>query len=82
MDMGNPPGIASSVRCMIDWAMDIRQADLHNATVQATNGYLRSGLHIPHSLVLSMAQFRLGCHNLGLELGKHQGVVWFAHGCK
>jgi hypothetical protein len=36
MDMGNPPGIASSVRGMISWAMDIRKAELHNATVQAT----------------------------------------------
>jgi hypothetical protein len=36
MDMGNPPGIASSVRCMINWSMDIRQAELHDATVQAT----------------------------------------------
>jgi hypothetical protein len=32
---GNPLGIASSVRCTISWAMDIRQAELHNATVQA-----------------------------------------------
>jgi hypothetical protein len=36
MDMGNPPAIASLVRCMIAWAMDIGQAELHNATVQAT----------------------------------------------
>jgi hypothetical protein len=36
MDMGNPPGIASSVRCMIIWAKDISQAELHNARVQAT----------------------------------------------
>jgi hypothetical protein len=35
MDMGNPPGIASLVRCMIDWAVDIMQAELHNATVVA-----------------------------------------------
>jgi hypothetical protein len=25
MDMGHPPGIACSVRCMISWAMDIGQ---------------------------------------------------------
>jgi hypothetical protein len=25
-----------------------------------------------------MAQFRLSSHNLGVELGRHQGVVWFA----
>jgi hypothetical protein len=37
MDMGHPPGIACSVRCMTSWAMDIRQAELQNATVQATN---------------------------------------------
>jgi hypothetical protein len=36
MDMGHPPGIACLVRCMICWAMDIRQTELHNATVQAT----------------------------------------------
>jgi hypothetical protein len=42
--------------------------------------YLRAGLHIPHSLVLSMARFRLSSHNLGVELGRHQGVVWC--GCK
>jgi hypothetical protein len=60
MDMGNPPGIASSVWCINNWAMDIRQAKLHNATVQATyvrhfrtspvgevanmHGYLNDGL--------------------------------------
>jgi hypothetical protein len=43
---------------------------------------LRAGLRIPHSLVLSMARFRLSSHNLGVELGRHQGVVWFARGCK
>jgi hypothetical protein len=36
IDMANPPGIASSVRCMINWAMYIRQAESHNSTVQAT----------------------------------------------
>jgi hypothetical protein len=44
--------------------------------------YLRAGLHIPHSLVLSMARFRLNSHNMGVELGRHQGVVWFARGYK
>jgi hypothetical protein len=44
--------------------------------------YLRAGLRIPHSLVLSMAQFRLSSHNLGVELGRHQEMVWFARGCK
>jgi hypothetical protein len=44
--------------------------------------YLRAGLRIPHSLVLRMARFRLSSHNLGVELGRHQGVVWFASGCK
>jgi hypothetical protein len=29
-----------------------------------------------------MARFRLSSHNLGVELGGHQGVVWFARGCK
>jgi hypothetical protein len=29
-----------------------------------------------------MARFRLSSHNLGVELGRHQGVVWFARGCK
>jgi hypothetical protein len=41
----------------------------------------RAGLRIPHSLVLSMARFRLSSHNLGVELDRHQGVVWFARGC-
>jgi hypothetical protein len=44
--------------------------------------YLRAGLRIPHSLVLSKARFRLSSPNLGVELGRHQGVVWFARGCK
>jgi hypothetical protein len=44
--------------------------------------YLRAGLRIPRSLVLSMARFRLSSHNLGVELGRHQGVVWFVRGCK
>jgi hypothetical protein len=43
---------------------------------------LRAGLRIPHSLVLSMARFRLSSHNLGMELGRNQGVIWFARGCK
>jgi hypothetical protein len=34
MGMGNLTGIASSLQCMISWAMDIRQAELHIATVQ------------------------------------------------
>jgi hypothetical protein len=42
------------------------------------NSYLRAGLRIPHSLVLSMARFRLSSHTLGVELGRHQGVGWFA----
>jgi hypothetical protein len=44
--------------------------------------YLRAGMRIPRSLVLSMARFRLSSHNLGVEIGRHQGVVWFARGCK
>jgi hypothetical protein len=60
MDVGHPPGIACSVRCMISLAMDIRQTELHNATVQANcvrhfrttplgevanmHGYLSTGL--------------------------------------
>jgi hypothetical protein len=35
MGMGNPPGIAISVWCMLIWAMDIRQAEKH-APVRAT----------------------------------------------
>jgi hypothetical protein len=44
--------------------------------------YLRAGLRIPHFLVLSMARSRLSSHDLGVGLGRHQGVVWFALGCK
>jgi hypothetical protein len=44
--------------------------------------YLRVGLRISHSLVMSMARFRLSSHNLGVELGRYQGVAWFARGCK
>jgi hypothetical protein len=44
--------------------------------------YLRAGLRIPNLLVLSMARFSRSSHNLGVELGRHQGVVWFARGCK
>jgi hypothetical protein len=29
-----------------------------------------------------MARFRLSSHNLGVELCRHQGVVWFERGCK
>jgi hypothetical protein len=29
-----------------------------------------------------MARFRLNSHNMGVELGRHQRVVWFARGCK
>jgi hypothetical protein len=47
-----------------------------------THPYLRAGLRNPHSLELRMARFRLSSHNLGVELGGHQGVVWFARGCK
>jgi hypothetical protein len=44
--------------------------------------HLRAGLRFTQSLVLSMARFRLSSHNLGVELGRHQGVVWFVCGCK
>jgi hypothetical protein len=44
--------------------------------------YLRAGLRIPHSLVLIMARFCLSSQNLGVELGRHQGAVWFACNCK
>jgi hypothetical protein len=92
MDMGHPPGIACSVRCMISWAMDIRQTELHNATVQVTyvrhfrttpsgeianmHGYLSTGLcalQLPKIVVLSMARFHLGGHNLMIETGRHEG---------
>jgi hypothetical protein len=29
-----------------------------------------------------MARFRLSSQTLGVELGRHQGMVWFARGCK
>jgi hypothetical protein len=57
MDMGNPPGIAGLVRCIIDWAMDTRQAELHNATVQET--YVR---HFRTSHVGDVANMH-GCLN-------------------
>jgi hypothetical protein len=43
---------------------------------------LHAGLRIPHLLVLRLAQFRLNGRNLGMEVGRHQWVVWFALGCK
>jgi hypothetical protein len=43
---------------------------------------LRAELSIKHWAVLSMARFRLSSHCLGVELGMHQGVVWFARRCK
>jgi hypothetical protein len=52
MDMDHPPGIACSVRCMISWAMDIRQTELHNATVQAT--YVRHFRTTPLGEVANM----------------------------
>jgi hypothetical protein len=44
--------------------------------------HLLTGLRIPRSLVLIMARFRHNSHNMGVELGWHQGVLWFARGCK
>jgi hypothetical protein len=29
-----------------------------------------------------MARFCLSSHNLGVKLDRHQGVIWFARGCK
>jgi hypothetical protein len=43
--------------------------------------YLHAGLRIPHSLVLSMARFRLCSYSLGVELCRHRRVVWVARGC-
>jgi hypothetical protein len=60
MDMENPPGMASSVQRMSDRLMDIRQAELHNATVQAT--YVRHFrmAHIGENSVLC-------CHTMGFR---------------
>jgi hypothetical protein len=55
MDMENPPGIASLVRCMIDWTMNIRQAELHNGAVQAT--YVRHFRTSPMGEVANMHGF-------------------------
>jgi hypothetical protein len=55
MDMGNPPGIASSTRCIIDWAMDIGQAELQNATVRAT--YVRCFRTTPLGEVVNMRDY-------------------------
>jgi hypothetical protein len=52
MDMGHPPGIACSVQCMICRTMDIRQTELHNATVQAT--YVRHFRTTPLGEVANM----------------------------
>jgi hypothetical protein len=52
MDMGHPPGMACSVRCMISWAMDTRQTELHNATVQVT--YVRHFRTTPLGEVANM----------------------------
>jgi hypothetical protein len=52
MDTENPPGIACSARCMTSWAMDIRQTELHNATVQAT--YVRHFRTTPLGEVANM----------------------------
>jgi hypothetical protein len=44
--------------------------------------YLRAGLCIPLESMLIIACFRPNSQNLGVEHGRHQGVVWFARGCK
>jgi hypothetical protein len=50
--------------------------------VSQPHPYLRVGLRISHSFMLSMARFRQSSYILGVELGGHQGVVWFARDCK
>jgi hypothetical protein len=42
--------------------------------VAAGNSYMR--------VLQCMARFLFSSHNFGVELGRHQGVVWFARGCK
>jgi hypothetical protein len=78
-------GRGGSSRSALGWEQQLLHA---GATVQNTSvqcfrtallgeesrphPYLRAELLIPHSLELSMAQFRLSSHNLGVELGRHQ----------
>jgi hypothetical protein len=44
--------------------------------------YLRAGLSVPQSQVLSMARIRLSGQKLAVKLGRHHGVAWFVCGCK
>jgi hypothetical protein len=67
MDMRHPPGIACSIRCMISWAMDIRQTALHNATVQAT--YVRHFRTTPLGEVANMHGY-LSTGGCALQLPK------------
>jgi hypothetical protein len=65
---------ATNVCAMLSTALPGGQSRAHPC--------LHARLCDPHSLVLSVALLRLSSHNLGLELGRHQRVFWFVHGCK
>jgi hypothetical protein len=98
MDMGHPPGIACSVRCMINWAMDNRQTILHNVTVQATFQHFRTtpasskhawlhndglrALQLPEKVVLNTARFRLSGQDLRIETGRHEGLPRNERSCR
>jgi hypothetical protein len=84
-------GHGGSSRSALGWELQATTPACVSATVQNTymhcfrnaplgeesrpHPYLRARLRIPHSLVLSMARFRLSSHKLGVELGRHPGVV-------
>jgi hypothetical protein len=48
-------------------------------------GYLKTGwraLQLPKQLVLSIAGFRLSCHELRLETGRHEGLPRNERSCR
>jgi hypothetical protein len=81
-----------------DWAMDIRQAELYNATVRATyvrhfpmgevantHGHLLPGwraLQLPEKVALSMAKLCLSGHNLRIETGRHERLPRSERPCR
>jgi hypothetical protein len=90
------PSLTSSMRCMIHWAMDMRQAELHSATVQA-NSVRHFRTSQTCMVVLGRAGVLCNClerpssvwpdfvsvgHNLRIETGRHVGLPRNERSCR
>jgi hypothetical protein len=94
MDMCNPPEWDMVAQAILQSAgscrLQLLPCETCTCNAAAQHCWVKSlatsitvvGVRIPYLLVLSMARSRLSSHNLGVELGRHQEVVWFALGCK